>query len=266
MLEKGISVNFVIKNGIRQGYPFWESLKSCVGFADEVVISEGCSDDETRKCIDRFIEKHIDECEFRVYEDDWTKFSSGHGETIAKVSDLNMRRCAYEWVYYLQADEVLHPANNLFVQDIAMNHSEFNAVLFPFVHFIGSWEPHPKSGGAYNEAIRMTRNLPKIKFLGDAWNFTGGIAPVCPAGLVPKPVYHLGWVFPKNIDHKKIGHAELYKGMKAYQKGIDECHRRIKEGHDYQALEKKGEFDDYPPGVRRLFGMVEYTLPEEALE
>lgn len=266
MNEKGISVNFVIKNGIIQGYPFWESLKSCLEFADEVVISEGCSTDGTRQFIDRFTRVYSDCCDFRVYEDDWDRYRSGRGELIAKISDLNMRRCRYEWVYYLQADEVLHPDNSWFVRDIAMNHPEFNSVSFRFAHFIGSWEPLPKNGGAYNEAIRFTRNRKDIRFLGDAWNFQGAVKPICPAGLSPKPVYHLGWVFPQNIDHKKLGHAALYSNMKEYQKGIEDARRRIEQGHDYKAIEKTGEFDDYPPGVKRLFGMVAYQLPEEAFE
>jgi len=266
MPEKGISVNFVIKNGVRQGYPFWESLKSCLDFADEVVISEGCSDDGTREFIDRFVKKYSDRCKFRIYEDDWEKYKSGRGELIAKISDINMRRCSYEWVYYLQADEVLHPENSNFIRSIAVDDSEFNSVSFRFAHFLGSWEPLPKNGGAYNEAIRMTKNHAGIYFLGDAWNFTGKVAPICPAGLSPKPIYHLGWVFPKNIDHKKIGHAELYSNMKVYQQGIEECRKRIEDEHEYKPIEKNGKFDDYPPSIRRLFGMVAYELPEEAFE
>ena len=263
MLKKGISVNFVIKNGISQGYPFWESLKSCLSFADEIVISEGCSSDGTRAYIDKFIEMYKDQCEFRIYEDDWDKHKSWSGELIAVISDKNMRRCEYEWVYYLQADEILHSDNNHFVRDIALNHPEFNSISFRFAHFIGSWEPLKTR--VYQEAIRMTRNLKDIKFLGDAWNFTGNIRPICPAGHLPKPIYHLGWVFSKNIDHKKIGHAALYTNMKEYQDGIDECRDRIASDHEYTAIEKTGDFDDYPDGVKRLIGMVEYELPEEAL-
>ena len=264
MAEKGISVNFVIKNGIVQGYPFWESLKSCLGFADEVVISEGCSDDGTRRFIDHFADIHADRCSFHIHKDDWNQYTSGRGELIAKISDVNMRRCRYEWVYYLQADEVLHPENTGFVRDVAANHPEFNSVSFRFAHFLGSWKPLPKNGGAYNEAIRMTRNRGNIKFLGDAWNFTGAVRPICPAGLSPKPIFHLGWVFPKNIDHKKIGHAQLYSHMQIYQKGVEECRRRITEGYDYKPIETPVDFDDYPPSIQRLFGMVAYELPEEA--
>lgn len=266
MPEKGISVNFVIKNGVLQGYPFWESLASCLDFADEVVVSEGYSEDGTMQFIEKFVELHADKCDFRVYQDDWDAHRSGRGELIAKISDINMRRCRYEWVYYLQADEVLHPDNSEFVRNIAMEHEEFNSVSFRFAHFIGSWKPLPKEGGAYNEAIRFTRNRRDIRFLGDAWNFTGAVKPVCPAGLSPSPIYHLGWVFPKNIDHKKIGHAELYSNMKIYQRGVEECRRRIQEGHDYKPIEKPAEFDDYPPSIQRLFGMVAYELPPEAFE
>jgi len=263
--EPGISVCFVIKNGIRQGYPFWESLKSCLSFADEVVISDGYSDDGTLDVLKKFIEMHEDQAKFRLYLDDWNMHRSGCGEVIAAMSAINFRRCEREWVYYLQADEVLHEENSDFVRDIADNHSEeFNSVIFRFAHFIHAWEPLPP-GQAYDEAIRMVKNDRRIKFLGDAWTFTGAIAPTCPAGLGPKPIYHLGWVFPKNCDVKSIEHAKLYAGRRDYQASAKRAKQNLAADQYATGFDANGTFSDYPAGVERLIGMVEYKLPAEAL-
>jgi len=263
-MKDGISVCFVIKNGITQGYPFWESLKSCLSFADEIVISEGYSDDGTDDVIRRFIDMYSDQVKFRLYRDDWDACHSPYGEVIATISLKNLRRCEYKWVYYLQADEVLHESNANFVKDINAYHShEFNSVSFRFYHFINSWKPL-ESGRAYDEAIRMVKNSPDITFLGDAWNFQGGINPTCPAGLSPKPIYHLGWVFPKNCDIKSVEHGKIYAKHQSYQDSAAKAKQRMSDGNYQGGYEKPADFDDYPEGVARLFGLVEYQLPPEA--
>jgi len=261
----GISVNFVIKNGIIHGYPFWESLKSCLAFANELVISEGNSTDGTEKYLEKFVSMFGDQVQVRVYHDDWTAVRSAHGEVISIISERNQRRCRYEWIYYLQADEILHDLNTQFVKDIAgvLSH-KFNSVSFPFCHFIGGWEPLPK-GAAYDEAIRMVKNRHDITFLGDAWNFGGAVIPICPAGHCPRPVYHLGWVFPKNCDQKSVEHGKIYAGMQNYQKAAAAASERLAKGDYAVGLPRSDKLSGYPPCLDRLFGMVEYSLPPEAI-
>jgi len=260
----GISVCFIIKNGITQGYPFWESLKSCLSFADEIVISEGLSTDGTAEYIKKFISMYSDRTKFRMYTDDWNGFSSPHGEVIAQVTERNMRRCAHEWIYYLQADEVLHPDNSDFVRKVAKENKS-NAVMFKFYHFINAWEPLPVGTAAYDYAIRMIRNSKDIKPIGDAWTFGGNVEPTCKQELVPKPIYHLGWVFPKNCDMKTVEHGKLYKNMASYQAGAKAAQGRIEAGKYNSGFALPVDFDDFPDGVARLFGKVQYELPEEAL-
>jgi len=262
--KSGISVCFIIKNGISQGYPFWESLESCLDFADEIVISEGNSTDGTAECIKKFISKHSGKVRFRIYTDEWSEFDTTHGEVIAKVTEKNMRRCEYEWIYYLQADEILHPMNSDFVRSVATGNEGYNSVAFQFYHFINSWTPVPLGQAAYDYAIRMVRNRPDIKPEGDAWTFCGRIEPTCQPGIVPKPIYHLGWVFPKNIDIKHIGHAELYPGMKEYAECADTAKIRINAKSIYMPIPKSSTFNDYPKSIERLFGMIQYELPDEA--
>lgn len=261
----GISVCFIIRNGLKNGYPFWESLNSAVPFADEIVISEGYSDDGTFEVIQRFGRLYKDKV--RIYRDNWDLARSQHGEVITQVSTWNMRRCTKSWIYYLQADEIIHEHNFDFLRLIAEEKiGKFNSVSFPFLHFIGSWNPLPRDGTAYSEAIRMVRNTTTIYLLGDAWNFTGAVDPIFPAGHVPKPVYHFGWVFPKNIDLKNLSHAQLYKGLKEYQEKAQKSRENIVRGYK----EKKGlpppvNFTDFPAGTERLVGMFEYQLPPEGV-
>jgi len=264
-LKPGISVCFVIKNGIKQGYPFWESLLSCLPIADEIVISEGASDDGTAACISKFVSMYGNRCRISVYRDDWASRPSGCGEIISWVSEKNMRRCTREWIYYLQADEVIHEGNTEFLRGIAEGKpGNFNAVEFYFWHFLRSWNP-VKSGAAYHKAIRMVRNRSDIRLLGDAWTFHGSVKPTCPSSAVPHPLFHLGWVFPENCDVKDVEHAKIYTGMKAYQDNAKSAKERLAAGGYEKGYDGPVDTSAFPAIIGRLYGMVKYELPQEVL-
>jgi len=260
-MTPGVSVCFVIRNGILNGYPFWESLESCLPFADEIVISEGYSDDDTYEIITNFKNQHPDKV--KVYRSRWGKSTAG--EMIEIKSTEAMQKCTREWIYYLQADEVIHEDNHSFIRDVANGqYGDMNSVSFNFNHFIGSWTPLPLGTAAYATAIRMVRNIKSIKLMGDAWTFIGSCHPSVPLNMVPKPIYHFAWVFPKNMTEKQISHANLYTGMQAYQNQAALAVEVKRTGHDNKAGLPATDYDDYPKGIKRLVGKFEYELPERA--
>lgn len=257
----GISVCFVIKNGVTNGYPFWESLESCLPIADEIVISEGFSIDNTLEVVKKFQSLHPGKV--KIFNCDWKKFSTGSGEVIAGVSMEAIKKCTRQWVYYLQADEIIHKDNYQPIRDIASGKfGNFNSVNFAFSHFIGSWDPLPLGGACYSYAVRMIKNIPTTYLIGDAWTFGGTIHPVFEPGTVLKPIYHFGWVFPKNINQKNIEHAKLYPSLPEYQQKAKQSMEAILTGK----IENKGlplpqTFTDFPENMKRLIGCFEYTLP-----
>lgn len=266
-MKEGVSVCFVVRNGLINGYPFWESLNSCVKFADEIVISEGYSDDDTYKVLEVFKEKNP--TKVNLFRTDWKRFVSPYGEVITHVSQEAISKCSYSWVYYLQADEIVHEGNHQFIKDVAdgkFSDQGFRAVSFPFRHCIGSWNPLPENSPAYSEAIRMVVNSSSIRLMGDAWNFTGSVSPCYPAGAVPKPIYHLAWVFPKNIHHKNISQGEIYKNLPDYQRKANASREQISKGHEnHDGYPHPDNGDQFPVGIDRLFGAWEYTLPDGIL-
>jgi len=251
-----ISVVFVIKNAIKQGYCFWDSLCSCLPFADEIIISDGYSDDETYEYLLKFKEVHGGKIPIKMFRDKWDD-TSYHGEVIAKISNLNLERAKCDWIYYLQADEIIHEDSIDHIKHIA-SLPDFNAVSFPFHHFIEQWEP---SDEGYTEAIRMIRNHRNIYLVGDAWNFEGDTAPVCPAGHSPKPIYHFAWVFPKNNHVKRIEHSKIYKNIDEYQIRMREAVAQIDEP---KVAFPVTDFDDFPERAKRFVGDVKYIFPQEA--
>jgi len=249
-----ISVVFVVKNAVKQGYCFWESLHSALPFADEVVISEGFSDDDTLKYIRAFLERHPD-IPISVYQDKWEE-KSYHGEVIAKVSQRAINQARGDWVYYLQADEIIHEDMVGHIKKIAAS-PDYNSASFPFYHFIREWKPCEDP--AYKEAIRMIRRNKKIVLQGDAWNFYGETEPMCPASECPKPIYHFGWVFSKENVIKDIEHAKIYENVTHYQEMMKKACSTINEEKEAYPLT---DFDDFPEISKRFLGLPSYPLPE----
>ncbi len=265
-MKDGISVCFVIKNGLINGYPFWESLESSLPIADEIIISEGNSSDKTYEALLKFKEKYGDK--IKIFRTNWErKHVGGCGEIISVISSEAISKCSHNWIYYLQADEIIHKDNYGIIKEVASSKlGNFNSINFKYAHFIGSWTPLPFGSAAYSEAIRMVRNIREISLMGDAWTFKGSIYPVFPSNNVPKPVYHFGWVFPKNIDQKNVEQAKIYPSMCNYQKKARDSAENIKKGYSQKnGFPKSETFDDYPESMKRLIGQFEYTLPPGVL-
>ncbi len=257
MSKNGISVCFVVKNAIINGYPFIESLDSCLPIADEIVISEGFSDDKTYEYLKDFQNKN--KSIVKIVRQDWSKINSPNGEVISKVSSLAMNFCNREWIYYLQADELIHEKNTSDIINLASGKlGKYNSAEFNFNHFIGSWEPLKEGHAAYHKAIRMIRNNVGIKIMGDGWSFNGNIHPVY--NSFEKPIYHFGWVFPKNIEYKNLEQLKIYQNNKDYVKKATGAEERLKNNIEKKGLPLPVNFSDFPESMRRHLGKYEYEV------
>jgi len=259
--KHGISVCFVIRNGLINGYPFWESLHSALPIADEFIISDGDSKDKTSQVIEKFRNQYPDKV--KIIKANWEKEMGGCGEVISIISKKAMEYCKYEWIYYLQADEIIHQDNYKIIREVANGkYGVLNSVEFKFSHFIGSWNPLPDNSPAYSSAIRMVKNTSSIYLLGDGWTFVGDVKPQLPIDFIPRPIFHLAWVFPKNIDLKNIEQMKIYPNMEAYQcKGRESAINIHKQGGRQMGLPYPDDISSYPNGIERLFGLFEYKLP-----
>lgn len=249
-----ISLIFVIKNGLRNGYCFWESLQSCLPLADELIISDGFSQDGTYEALVKFINKYCANISVALYQDKWEE-QSYHGEVIAKVTQRAINRAQKEWVLYLQSDEIYPESTVNYIKEIAKK--PYNALSLPFYHFNRAWRP---SNEGYKEAIRMVRRSKNVKLRGDAWTFEDCL-PICPSSLCPKPVYHFNWIFQKQNDYKDIEHAKIYTNIPEYQEKMQKALQSIKQEKQPYPLDPN--FNDFPELAKRFIGKAEYTLPED---
>jgi len=252
-----ISVIFAVKNALDLGYCFLESLHSCLSFADEIIISEGHSKDNTLQYLEKFKKKHDSIIPITLFQTDWEE-RSYVGEVITKVTEEAIKKASCDYILNLQADEIYHEDLGDSIKKIA-NMSEYNSVCFPFYHFIESWSPYKNP--AYREAIRMVRRNRNPRLKGDAWSFFG-VDPVYPAQYISKPIYHFAWVFPKTNDTKHISHSNIYQNVVEYQEKMRNACRNIQKEKKPYLL---GDFDDFPKLAKRFVGQAEYTIMEEYL-
>ena len=207
----------VIKNGIENGYTFLESIRSVVDAADEFLISDGYSTDGTydylRAAADRF--KNI-----QLYRDHWSP--SGHGEAIAMITNRLKARAKFDWIYNIQADEVIHES---FLPKLIyltrQKKSDYRSFAVEFLHFVGDFH-HVETNPGYRCAVRLVPNSDRIHVAGDGWTFDGDIHPV---GFIPDPpLFHFGWVYARNNIFKRKHQAEyIYQNEESYQKDCAFC-------------------------------------------
>ena len=256
-----ISVVIVAKNIVKQGYCWYESLMSCLPFVDELVISEGYSKDQTLCYLEKFLEPLCSQKKIVMVQYKWPE-KSYHGEAIAVVSEEAIKRPKCDWVYYLQADEIIPPETAEYIKNFADNDGfssdksgGYNSLALSFSHFIRSWEP---SKEGYKNAIRMVRNgCGHLK--GDAWTFTGDDIVPTYDSFCPKDIFHFAWVFPKQNDIKDIEHAKLYQNYPEYQEKMKKACQDI---NSPKFPYPRTDFDDFPELARRFIGKAEYPLPE----
>jgi hypothetical protein len=255
MSNSSISVVFAIKNGLKNGYCFWESLQSCLPLADELIISDGYSQDGTYEALLKFKDKYCKNIPTNLYQDEWEE-KSYHGEVIAKVSQRAIDRATKEWILMVQADEIYHPLTIDYIKEIATK--PYNAISFPFLHFLRALRP---SNDGYKEAIRMVRRSKNVKLKGDGWSFDS-VEPICPSSLCKNPVFHLAWIFPKCNDIKDIEHAKLYENFPCYKEKMQLALKSLNQPKKPYPIDPNFGIENFPPLARRFIGAVEYTLPE----
>lgn len=228
----GITGITIVKNAVSLGYPFLYAVKSVIPACDRFIISDGYSTDGTDEII-----KHLTDDyprKISVIKKKWGKSTSG--EVLAEVTDDALSYCQTKWIYYIQADEIVHEANLELINTIPVNFSNYHSVMFSFIHFRPTIH-YVLRNPSYRSAIRMFQNFgsstrpllmnvvlrafqnipdfaPKryvrsgldrlfsrssIHSRDDGWSFSGNIYPILNLSdlRLARPIFHVGYVCKK---------------------------------------------------------------------
>ena len=242
-----------VRNGVSLYYPIVESIKSILPIVDEFVIAVGEGNDDTRERI-----ASINDPKVRIIDTVWEEKYFKKGMINSIQTDIAMKQCKGDWLFYLQADEVIHEKYLQVIkkrcEELADDH-DVEGLLFRYKHFWGDYHHYHIGHGWYPNEIRIVRNLPKIHSWQSAQSFRKfeyydnprqeeGHSKLKVAS-VDAEVFHYGWVRPPHLMQNK-------------KRALDSVHWGLNRAKDY--YEKAPQEFDYGP--LSLLGNFKETHPK----
>ena len=211
-----------VRNAVKLGYPFVESIRSLLPLVDELVVNVPSSEDDTLARV-----KAIGDRKLAVFESDWDDSLREGGRILSLQTNRALERCCGDWAFYLQADEVLHEADYPAIRAaLRLYHSRDNidGLSFRYVHFEGGYDA--VNPFRYRRQVRVVRNNGKIVSEGDACGFRRLDGRRLRDQRLKARVYHYGWARPademlrKNRELEKLYHDDDYiEGKYGAQEG-----------------------------------------------
>ena len=212
-----------VRNGISLYYPVTESIRSILPICSEIVVAvgKGSEGDTTREEIEAIGDRKI-----RIVDTIWDESQWIRGATNAIQTDIAKSHCRGDWLFYLQADEVVHERHLPAIVERCrelLPVREVEGLLFEFKHFWGDYDHFMDSHAWYRHEIRVVRNDPSIHSWHSAqsfrhfdsyehpWQETG--TRKLRVARVAAEIFHYGWVRPPRLMQRK-DHAlhELHVG------------------------------------------------------
>ncbi len=248
------------KNASKLYYPIKQAVASILPIVDEFVAVLGDSDpDDTSR--EEILSLKSDK--IKIIDTVWDIEKYPRGMEHAHQTDIAKEACTGDWLFYLQADEVVHekylPVIKKRCEEL-LHDREVEALLFKYLHFWGDFRHYSNSHCWYGHEIRIIRNDPEIHSWESAQSFRriphfDGLnyrvqegTHKLKAALVDAFIYHYGWVRPPEYMQKKS------KAFYTSHKGritAEKMYERQPSAFDYGPLNKLKEFKGTHPAVMK---------------
>lgn len=248
------------KNAGKLYYPWKQAIESILPIVDEFVVALGDSDpdDTSRKEIES-----IGSDKIRIIDTVWDIGKYPRGMENAHQTNIAKQHCTGDWLFYLQADEVIHekylPVIKKRCKEL-LHDQEVEGLLFRYKHFWGDYQHYHNSHKWYKHEIRIIRNHPDIHSWESAQSFRripgfDGLdyrqqkgTYMLKVAQVDAEVYHYGWVRPPMLMRNKN------KALDTIHKGNDRVKNQNKhqvENYDYGPLNRIAKFDGSHPAIMK---------------
>ena len=248
------------KNISKLYYPMVQSIKSILPIVDEFVVALGDSDSDDT--IQQQIEK-INSDKIKIIKTVWDIEKYPRGMENAHQTDIAKDACSGDWLFYLQADEVVHEKylDNIYKNcEKYLERTDVEGFLFKYKHFFGDYWHYNDKYGWYPNEIRIVRNEPDIHSYISAQSFRkipnfDGLNYRQKVGTfklrvveLDAYIYHYGWVRPPEYMQKKSkALATIHHGEKNTEKNYD----NKTDFFDYGNLSELKEFKEAHPEVMK---------------
>ena len=219
-----ISCFSFIRDGVRLGYPFEESIRSVLPLCDEFIIAVGESDDGTLERLQAMNEPRLS-----IIPTRWNETCRAHGFVYGQQKVIAQYNCSGDWAFYLEGDEVLHEDDLDRIRE-AMAHyledREVEVLTFNYHHFYGDAGHVHMPPATYRRAARVIRNsLRSMAPDGLYWavikdkTWYGGRnkrrTRYPRAAALDIPIYHYG-----NARHERFLQAKAAAGNQYWEKDV----------------------------------------------
>jgi len=196
----------ILRDGVRFGYPFVESIKSLLPLVDRLVVQVGDCTDSTLDVLNQ-----IDSSKIEILQSVWDPEMRRAGEVLSYQTNMAMDRCDGDWCFYLQADEVIHEADYPALRrcmEENLDRPSIDGIRFRYLHFRGDYNIRDPLG--YRSQVRIVRRNPSIRSVGDACGFgrNGGRLRTVDCGA---RIFHYGFVRPpRTMAAKTLQFRQFY--------------------------------------------------------
>jgi len=245
-----------VRNGVKLYYPVVESIKSILPICDEfvVAIGQGDPDDTTRQMI-----SEIGDPKVKIIDTVWEEKYFKKGIINSIQTDIAKENCSGDWLFYLQADEVVHERDLPKIKkrcEMLLPDREVEGFLFRYKHFWGDYEHYHTGHGWYPHEIRIIRNVPEIHSYQSAQSFryfSYYDNPRQPEGTrklnvaeVDAEIFHYGWVRPPHLMQSK---SKALNTVHWGKNRAEEYYRKAPSEFDYGPLNWLPLYSDTHPAV-----------------
>lgn len=235
----------MVRNGILLYYPIKESIQSILPIVDEFVVAVGKGDnnDSTLEAI-----QSIGSDKIKIIETEWDLEKYPNGTENAHQTDIAKEACSGDWLFYLQADEVIHEKDLKTIQSRCkelLDDKSVEALLFNYRHFWGDYNHYQIAHGWYPHEIRIIRNDKEIHSWESAQSFRRipnfdyknyrqqeGTHKLKVA-KVDATVYHYGYVRPPDFMQRK---SKALDGIHHGESKMENAYQKRSKIFDYGAL------------------------------
>ncbi|HRI23089.1 MAG TPA: glycosyltransferase family 2 protein [Ferruginibacter sp.] len=239
-----------VKNAVKYGYPVVESITSLLPIVDEMVVCLGDSEDETNKLIES-----IGSDKIKIIHSVWDNSLREGGKVLAVETNKAMDATAAgsDWLFYIQADEVLHEQYHPVILDAMRKYKDDKRVeglLFHYHHFYGSYRLIGDGRKWYSKEIRVIRNNKKIRSYLDAQGFRLDDRKLN-VKLIDAYIYHYGWVRnPVAMKKKYTDFSKLWNEDPVHNAWVAEEEKKGQQ-FDYSSIDSVTLFNGTHPAVMK---------------
>lgn len=212
-MAKSLGGTLLVRNAVRYDYCFEEALQCLIELCDKVVVLDAGSSDET---IEKLIPYQSDKVKLIWWSDDeWEKLAEKGKERLSVFTNAAIQQLETDYVFNLQADEILDPKSYQWVRKAMEEGGEGY-----LCKRINLWkDPYHQLNVPQYRKPCSTEILRLAKTCYRAYDDAESIAAPCISTYVDEiKIWHYGFIRKKEIHPDKI--REMQGNI--FRCGVDE--------------------------------------------